>query len=104
MRNLQRGLPWLRKLGTRSSVAMQAQMFYEELLRKMSRDQTDLAESGNAAEQFDGEQFEQIVDENDTVDWGPDIDFTDPLFQAQIMVQDANAWAWDSYHDQTLFQ
>ncbi|OAL35122.1 hypothetical protein AYO20_05599 [Fonsecaea nubica] len=144
VRNLQRGLPWARKLGSRSSVAQQAQMFYEDLVKKMNKrsrtgrrpvsatatttirhddgvDGSDhgqrpsiptptgratVAAAGEVGEPFEDATVQSLAGSNGAhTDWAPEMYFTDPLFQAQMMAHDDNAgWGWDMYYDQAQFQ
>lgn len=127
MRNLQSGLPWARKLGSRSSVAQQAQMFCEDLVKKMNQSAQNAADDANRPAPVTAED-EQAVNPAETVEaaatvqsldasnatasasasangtWVPEMYFTDPLFQAQMMAHDGNDWGWDMYYDQAQFQ
>lgn len=144
LRNLQRGLPWARKLGSRSSVAQQAQMFYEDLVKKINKRartgrrpaaatttrhdgvdgsdnsqrtsiptptagaaaaQIDPGEPGELGEPFEDATVQSLAGSNAHTDWAPEMYFTDPLFQAQMMAHDDNAgWGWDMYYDRAQFQ
>jgi hypothetical protein len=147
MRNLQRGLPWARKLGSRSSVAQQAQMFYEDLVKKINKRGVHPAVAANRqrtstsndnpktprtpsgpvpsgddvvnggavegaptngsteAEPFEEATVQSSAGSNAHTDWAPEMYFTDPLFQAQMMAHDGNAsWGWGMYYDQAQFQ
>ena len=118
MRNLQRGLPRTRELGSRSSFAQQAQIFYEDLVKKMneranSEDKADRG-YGVTTEHGDGVMAaENCVDApvqssagstTGNADWIPEMYFTDSLFQVQMMAHDGNAWGCDMYYDQAQVQ
>lgn len=167
MRNIQRGLPWARKLGRRSAVAQQAQMFYEDLVKKMdkraerasrggsgggggsglasthdasnanvgddggadahshahahlhthasahtdshrARAGTGTAGRAEGSSGYDGAPIQvspaSNANDSEPTEWGPQMYFTDPLFQAQMMGHDGNAWGWDMHYDQAQFQ
>jgi hypothetical protein len=120
MRNLQSGLPWARKLGSRSSVAQQAQMFYEDLVKKINQSATPTDDANRIApaaedaqavdpgEAAEAATFHSLDASNASAtasaSWVPEMCFTDPMFQAQMMAHDGNDWGWDMYYDQARFQ
>lgn len=97
LQHLKRGIPWYRELAKRSSAATQGLMFYEELLRKSEahvdpiNDNEDVSTEGPIG-------LSTLESNGSTIEWGADIDFSDPLFQNHVIEQDPNAWTWDIYH------
>ncbi|RFU33870.1 hypothetical protein B7463_g2470, partial [Scytalidium lignicola] len=108
---LKRGLPWVRKLGKRSAVAIQAQVFYEELVKKMNHsDPVDDEKSASEVtldETIEGTcTLQSQRDTDEPLPWTPDLYLTNPLYQPQMMEQDGvvSGWDnWDSNHEQTFF-
>jgi len=98
--NLRRGLPWLRRLCRRSSVASQGLMFYEELVMKMDDHVVD-GENDAVSPDAD-ETTNHTANVSGQLEWEFHVDYNE--MSLQPMSSDPGAWAWESFHDQMQTQ